>query len=425
MKPFTKLTALAAAALLVAVLIYTGCKKASIEETDYAQLVAAQDYSNSDLIHLIKHADPPLSDKELLGVLIAAGRLDDNIIKELLKRGQPPCSCPLSDETLQLILLFNAPHSEHIQKEMEKAGIAFDQNLLDNINLNDLPDMDIQDANLLLEKLLNLKFVGDGQDPFQSIVSVRDTVQVFGTLESGTYFVLAQEFIDAIDNLDLTCNGAPGSVNVPCLSKHIRVVDLEIIDSLTPAGDRMIDLVLVLPIAIDNPPVICDFGPTDSWNFCCGDLGAGDRCLFPGEPFKDATTELEAKLHNCPGPVWAINIGAFNSFETITDIDPGEAFTGNLQDPVPGDCLYDFHLFSTKTGCGFDDCLDASPSLPPAYNNVLFPKHEMAFYRQGAQLVADAYKQQPNWVPIAYDIKYNIGFVEHSHILQVTYGIIP
>lgn len=404
------LTVAAMGCLLTGALLYTGCKKAQLEQTnsDYAQLIAAQNYSNNELVHLIKHEDPPLSDHELMGIMIAASPLDDNIIKELLKRGQPPANAPLSDETLQMILLFNLPLSDHILNELDKANIALYRGLVNDIELENLPDMELDKANLLMESLLNLKF-GDGSKEFHKIEPVTSTFQVQGMLQSGQYFVLAQEFVQTISDLVLSCGSAPGTITTPCVSKHIRAVDLEIITSVDPiTGNKVFDVKLTIIVALELPQPAgpkCYFGLNDYWkaygatNGLCGGPNNGGYC---GGPYNgqhtssDAAEQVEILLNTglstnyCEIPI---------PCEILIGLEQKYRFSGmtenlNNQDPVLDDNKYDFLMFYSindplyANPAYHHECLSPTFDPYPAYPAI--ETNEAEFYRKGTRFYANS-----------------------------------
>lgn len=425
MKKYLKLLSAAAiAVLLIATLTYTGCKKADLEESDYEQLTAAQQFTNSQLVHLIKLNDPPLSDKELMGIMIAASPLDNNIIKELLKRGQPPCSCPLSDETLQMILLFNLPLSDHILKELEKRDISLSRSLVDNITLADLPDMELKQANLLMESLLNLKF-GDGLSLFHKVEPVTTAFQVQGTLQSGKYFVLAQEFIQIVNDLELICNGAPGTITTPCISKHIVAVDLEIITSEDPfTGDKVFDVDLTAIVGLELPQpagLKCFFtNPVENWKAygatdCPPDVvaGSGGICFSANTgqfPNNDAAEEIEKIVNTNFCGYLEGSCEIFTNIQTVIK-EGGDSLIPNPTDIVIEDNKFDFLLFHSSEHFPFDqlpsnhhDCVKGD-YFGYFVQDSLYETNELKFYLEGTLEVVNDFNPLPlTHEPFAIDL---------------------
>lgn len=242
-------------AMATLALIFSSCRKSPPEQltTDINKIIAAQQYSNSELVQLIKKNDPPLSDRELLGVLISASPLDDNIIKEVLKRGQPPAKAPVSDETLQMILLRNLPLSDHIYNEVRKYrnGHVFNSDLINRLQASSLPDMLLDDANFLMEAALNLKY-GDAHAAFDSIRPVTHTFQVPGKLNSGQYFLMSHDFMAAVDDMDLQCKMDSSGI-CGCFSQKIRGIDLNITTETEPAtGDKIFNIDLITFLAVQT-----------------------------------------------------------------------------------------------------------------------------------------------------------------------------
>ncbi len=286
-----KLMLICAVAITVTAMLINGCKKPnvapvpqspqlktnsvnnSVNNDDGIGMAKSSSHCNNEhrtLIHLIKQTKPPLSDKELIGKLIDASPICDAIIKELLKRGQPPANAPIHKETLQLLLLYNLPLSDHIQKEILKHYSAvLNRSLIDNINLNNLPDMKLEKANLLMESLLNLKF-GEGEKEFQAIKRKTTTFQVEGKLLSNKYFTLALKFLDIMNQMKQRCVIDKGEVAAenPSAICHIMAADLEIITSINPkTGDKIFDVTMTTIVAIQFPIFSpkCNFDNTDTW----------------------------------------------------------------------------------------------------------------------------------------------------------------